>query len=71
MQRFVASIEQPDLASRLRAALAGSGAFRRFQSELNRHDDEYTRWHRFRDDARLGQARSWLAEHGNRSTRQL
>lgn len=71
MQRFVASIEQPDLASRLRAALAGSEAFRRFQSELNRHDLEYTRWHRFREDARLGQARSWLADHGYRSTRLL
>jgi len=71
MQRFVASIEQPDLSSRLMAALVGSGAFRRFQSQLSRHDDEYTRWHRFRDDARLGRARSWLADHGYESTRHL
>ena len=38
MQRFVATIEQPDLASRLADALAGSGAFRRFQTELSRHE---------------------------------
>ena len=71
MQRFVATIEQPDLASRLADALVGSGAFRRFQSELSRHEGEFTRWHRFRDDARLGRARAWLADHGYHSNRQL
>ena len=71
MQRFVATIEQPDLALRLSDALAGSGAFRRFQTELSRHEDEYTRWHRFRDDARLGRARSWLAARGYRSSHHL
>jgi hypothetical protein len=71
MQRFVATIEQPDLASRLTATLDGPGAFRQFQTELSRHEDEYTRWHRFRDDARLGRARSWLADHGYRSSHHL
>lgn len=71
MQRFVATIEQPDLASRLADTLVGSGAFRRFQSELSRHEGEYTRWHRFRDDARLGRARAWLADHGYQSNRRL
>lgn len=69
MERFIATIDDPILARRLTDAIAGSGAFRRFQYELSRHDDEYTRWHRFRDDARLGQARAWLADHGYRSTR--
>ena len=69
MQRFISTIDQPGLAERLTDAIAGSGAFRRFQSELSRHDDEYTRWHRFRDDARLGHARAWLADHGYHSTR--
>ncbi len=71
IQRFVATIEQPDLASRLTDALAGSGTFRRFSTELSRHEGEYTRWHRFRDDARLGQARAWLADYGYQSNRQL
>ncbi len=68
MQRFIATTDESGLAERLNDAIAGSGAFRRFQSELSRHDDEYTRWHRFRDDARLGEARAWLAEHGYHST---
>lgn len=69
MARFIATIENPGLASRLRAEISGPKAFRRFQTELSRHDDEYTRWHRFRDDARLGHARAWLADRGYRSAR--
>ena len=69
MQRFVATIEHPDVGSRLSDAMVGSGAFRRFETELSRYEDEYTRWHRFREDARLGRARSWLASHGYRSDR--
>jgi hypothetical protein len=71
MQRFVSTIEQPDLAQRLAEALVGSGAFRRFQTELSRHQLEYTRWHRFRDDARLGRALAWLADRGYQSDHQL
>ena len=69
MERFIATIDSPGVASRLQAEINGSGAFRRFQAEISRHDDEYTRWHRFRDDASLGRARAWLADHGYRSTR--
>lgn len=69
MERFIDTIESPGLASRLRDVVSGPKVFRRFQTELSRHDDEYTRWHRFRDDARLGHARAWLADHGYRSTR--
>ncbi len=69
MRRFVATIDQPELASRLTDALGGSGAFGRFRTELSRHESEYTRWHRFGDDARLGRARAWLADRGYRSDR--
>jgi hypothetical protein len=69
MEGFIATIDRPGLASQLQAEINGSGAFRRFQAELSRHDDEYTRWHRFRDDASLGRARAWLGDHGYRSTR--
>jgi hypothetical protein len=31
---------------------------------LERDPVEYTRWHRFDADARLGHARGWLAAHG-------
>lgn len=69
MARFIDTIENPGLASRLRDEISGPKAFRGFSTELSRHDDEYTRWHRFRDDARLGHARAWLADQGYRSTR--
>ena len=71
MRRFVATIQQPDLESRLTDVLGGSGAFRRFHAELSRHEREYTRWHRFRDDARLGRACAWLADRGYQSNPQL
>ena len=68
MERFISTIDGPGLGSQLLDEISGSGAFRRFQTELTCHDGEFTRWHRFRDDARLGQARAWLADHGYRST---
>ena len=68
MKRFIATIDSHGLAAQLQAEINGSGAFRRFQAVLSRHQDEYTRWHRFRDDDRLGRARACIAEHGYRST---
>lgn len=64
LQRFIATVNDPDLADRLSRAIEGRGAFRRFRSVLEQHPDEYTRWHRFDADARLGHARSWLAAAG-------
>lgn len=69
IERFISTIDSSGLASRLQTKIDGSGAFRRFKAELSRHDDEYTRWHRFSDDARLGRARAWLANRGYRSAR--
>jgi hypothetical protein len=69
MEDFIATVPDPRLAGRLHDAIAGTGAIRRFHDELSRNDDEYTRWHRWRDDRRLGQARAWLSEHGYRSIR--
>jgi hypothetical protein len=69
MEDFITTVSDPRLAGRLHDAIARTGAFRRFRDELSRNDDEYTRWHRWRDDRRLGRARAWLAEQGYRSTR--
>jgi len=68
MARFIATIEDPTLVDRLTSAIDGKGAFRRFLNELEQHAGEFTRWHRFRDDARLGRAREWLVSHGYRAT---
>ena len=64
LQRFIATVEDHDLAARLTRAIEGRGAFGRFRSVLERDPVEYTRWHRYDADARLGHARSWLAAHG-------
>jgi hypothetical protein len=69
MEDFITTVTDPRLAGCLHDALAGKGAFRHFHDELSRNEDEYTRWHRWRDDRRLGRARVWLAERGYRSTR--
>ncbi len=64
LERFIGTVEDDDLASRLTRAIEGRGAFKRFRAVLERDPLEYTRWHRFDTDARLGHARSWLAAHG-------
>ena len=64
MQRFIATIDDHDTVGRLTDAIDGKGAFRRFYIQLERYPDLLTRWHRFNNDTRLGQARQWLADEG-------
>jgi hypothetical protein len=67
MQQFIATLDDDDLAERLTDAIDGKGAFHRFYNVLERRDpDTLTRWHRYHDDARIGRARSWLADRGYR-----
>jgi hypothetical protein len=67
MSEFSETVTDPALAERLRRAIHGRGAFRRFRAELDEHPDELTRFHLFADERSLGRARAWLAEHGIRS----
>jgi hypothetical protein len=64
MQRFIATIEDHDIVGRLTDAIDGKSAFRRFYTQLQRYPGLLTRWHRFNNDTRLGQARQWLADQG-------
>ncbi len=64
LQRFIATVDDHDTVGRLTDAIDGKGAFRRFYNQLERSPDLLTRWHRFNNDTRLGQARQWLADHG-------
>jgi hypothetical protein len=64
MELFLATIESEPLGNRVRQAISGKAPFKTFLATLQRDDDQFTRWHRHRDDARLGRARHWLAEHG-------
>ena len=64
MEWFVADIDNPEIADRLRIAISGRGAFRRFKDTLYRWPDLMTRWYAFSDDRQRGRARAWLAYQG-------
>ena len=64
MERFIATVASEALSARLRQAISGKAPFKAFLARLQRDDHQFTSWHRHRDDARLGRARHWLAEHG-------
>jgi Uncharacterised protein family (UPF0158) len=66
MERFIASVENPERAERLAIAIRGRGAFRRFKDELARWPGELERWHAFSEERQRGRARSWLAAAGYR-----
>ena len=64
MERFISTVESDALGVKLREAIAGKHPFKAFLNVLQRNDEQFTSWHRHRDDARIGRARHWLAEHG-------
>jgi Uncharacterised protein family (UPF0158) len=66
MELFIASVEEPGRAERLRIAIKGRGAFRRFKDELARSPGELERWHALSEERQRGRARSWLAAAGYR-----
>jgi Uncharacterised protein family (UPF0158) len=68
MQDFIASVDDADIADRLRIAIDGQGAFRRFRDVLQRWEAVEDNWYRFSDERRRARARAWLASTGYRPT---
>jgi hypothetical protein len=64
MEQFTTTVTDRDLAGRLTRSIQGRGAFRRFYDTIASDPGEHTRWQRYSDDARIGRARNWLANHG-------
>ncbi len=64
MERFIATLEPDALSAKLREAINGKHPFKAFLQVLQRHDEQFTSWHRQRGDGRIGRARHWPAEHG-------
>ncbi len=62
MQRFVASVEDPDLQRNLQRALSGVAPFRRFAEVLTDDIIEEERWEGYGAVVRQIEAREWLAE---------
>ena len=56
------------IADRLRIAIDGQGAFRRFRDVLQRWESVEDNWYRFSDERRRARARAWLASTGYRPT---
>jgi hypothetical protein len=64
MELFIDGLGDAALADRLRIAISGRGAFRRFKDVLARDERAWRRYHQFRDERQRGRARAWLAEEG-------
>ncbi len=66
MERFIATVEEPELARRLNVAIDGKGAFRRFKDALMSHPIDRERWFAFRSERLRSCMESWLTAHGVR-----
>ena len=66
MERFIATVTNPEIADRLQIAITGKGAFRRFKDVLSRWPEEFGRYVMLRDERQRGRARAWLAAEGYR-----
>jgi hypothetical protein len=64
VDEFVASIEDPDLKTRVIAAINGKGAFRRFKDILLTSPDERRRWFEYRDQKMRQRIVEWVREKG-------
>ncbi|WP_282703161.1 UPF0158 family protein [Streptomyces sp. CC219B] len=64
MELFIDGLGDVALADRLRIAIGGRGAFRRFKDVLAGDERSWSRYQRFRDERQRGRARAWLAEEG-------
>jgi len=69
MDMFIATLTDPVQAERLRGAITGRGAFRRFRDVLARWPEQLQRWFAFAEERHRARAGAWLATAGYRSTR--
>jgi hypothetical protein len=61
MERFVVSVEDPQLRERLLIAIDGKGAFRRFKDVLLTYPAERERWFNYRADLLHHHINQWFA----------
>jgi hypothetical protein len=63
MERFIATVTEPELRSRLVAAIDGKGAFRRFKDVLMAFPADRERWFQFRTERLRACMEAWLQAH--------
>ncbi len=60
MERFIATVRDPQLQNRLYRAISGRGAFRYFRDVLYEHPREKERWFAFSDEQVRQRVLEWL-----------
>jgi uncharacterized protein UPF0158 len=69
MERYIATVEEPDLRQKLVSAIDGKGAFRRFKDVLMAFPVERERWFTFRSERLRTAMQAWLDAHGIEAVR--
>jgi hypothetical protein len=64
MERFIATVDEPELRAKLVNAIDGKGAFRRFKDVLMAYPVERERWFTFRSERLRTCMEAWLDAHG-------
>ena len=68
MERFIATVEEPELRGKLVHSIDGKGAFRRFKDVLMSYPVDRERWFTFRSERLRACMEGWLATHGLEAT---
>jgi Uncharacterised protein family (UPF0158) len=63
MERYIATVEEPELHKKLTASIDGKGAFRRFKDVLMVHPVDRERWFAFRSERLRAAMQGWLEAH--------
>jgi hypothetical protein len=63
MERYIATVEEPELRQKLVSSIDGKGAFRRFKDVLMAYPVERERWFTFRSERLRAAMQSWLDTH--------
>jgi hypothetical protein len=63
MERYIATVEEPELRQKLVSAIDGKGAFRRFKDVLMSFPVERERWFTFRSERLRSAMQTWLDAH--------
>ena len=64
MERYIATVEEPELRQKLVSSIDGKGAFRRFKDVLMAYPVERERWFTFRSERLRSAMQTWLDAHG-------
>lgn len=64
MERFIATVEDPEIRDKLVRSIDGKGAFRRFKDVLMAYPVDRERWFAFRSERLRSCMETWLDAHG-------